>query len=921
MSGGIAETLKKMQQFVVNIAHIERLWLFLAMLGEPVSADSDDNSDTPWYYSRLEEWSDSGLIVDGLEDFLSSDSATASDRLQKAEYLVNLSVNLRHRLTSVIENWYDDDVTIAEGWQNELKDPMTADDVLVEYQNWAKDNRPWELELEAGALQWATVGDGEIRKELLKRFDSLDQSNTPATMVMIPYLSDPANLETIEVGLSEIEQIEEKQNELITNSMKQMLDSGYDVGYISELNLKEALDEIDKWYLLHDGHEQLRLLIIREIAPFDESLAEHHEARRVVLIKEGLSADVQGLHQQIIAISDNLHQRQQLLNDQLNNWRDIGIILPSDEAATAEELLEWEANLPEINNVVNTHLNALQSWKDIVSRWPERKDEGAALAGKIEFTQDFIDIVESLQLDWRQIELDGLELVAKYEDSGLVMDAWRQRIVDEPRNSLQLLKSEQSKLDARLKLIDDLNSLDCSFDGTEEVEKRVSILREIDADSELLNNMEEFIDKQARRGARHLRMLERDWLDLLSRGKGDESVSTSSLNIRAFEELVATTRRFGKSATTSPTAGDVIAGETMKRLAAKTDQELAELEYRGWNVTQLRIEITVDLVGTARKVSNMRTKIHQHPSLRRRLKTLPWKNDVALALETELELRKPDAIESLHDRIPQFLRHLAARPVEDADFTFTSWSPSPIRQTLVPMVNKEGREVLLPRDGLQDAHEAMLEAMEMEEEIPLQQEVAIPVKKEEIIVEPQTKKVTPAKEKPNAPVEGETENALAALSLFLYSIGLQEDAEIVEREGMESLNSVRRNIASHVGIEPRDIRVDRALRLAIRLMPRQERGDNARAELLSKLSKAITEMEKWSRLRLEARHSGASGNFLEDASALGIALQRIPGPGITPALVADELELPHPTELQDLQTGVNHVVNSILLPPVGGVRI
>ena len=921
---GIAVRWKKMQQFVVYIAHIERLWLFLPRLGEPVSVDSEDSSDIPWYHSRLEEWSDSGLIIDGLEDYLSSDSATASDRLQRAEYLVNLSVNLRHRLTSVIENWQDDDVVLAVGWQNELKDPMTADEVLVEYQNWAKDNRPWELELEAGALQWATDGVGEIRKELLKRFDSLDQSTISATLVIVPYLSDPENFEIIEVGLSEIEQNEEKQNELITDSMKQMLDVGYDVGYISELNLKEALDEIDKWYLLHDEHEQLRLLIIKEIAPFDDSLAEHHDSRRMVLIKEGLSADVQDLHQQIVAIADNLHQRQQLLNDQLNNWRDIGIILPSDEAATAEELLEWEANLPEINNVVNTHLNALQSWKEIISRWPERKEEGEALAGRIEFTQDFIDIVESLQQDWKQIELDGLELVAKYEDAGLAMDAWRLRVVEEPRNSLQLLKSELPTFDARLKLIDNLYRLDCSFDGSAEVEKRVSILREIDADDEVLVNMEEFIDKQARRGARHLRMLEQDWMDLLSQGKADEDVATSSLNIRAFEELVATTRRFGKSATTTPSAGDVIAGETMKRLTAKTDQELAELEYRGWNVTQLRIEITVDLVATARKVSNMRTKIDQHPSLRRRLKSLPWKNDVALALETELELRKPDSIESLHDRIPQFLRHLAARPVEDPDFSFTSWSPSPIRQTLVPMVGKDGKEVLLPRDGLQDAHEAILEAMEIEnseEDVPLQQEVVEPVKDEEIKVEPEIKVATPVKEKPIVPSGGETERALAALSSFLNNLGLQEDAAIVESDGMDSLDSVRRNLASHVGIEPRDIRVDRALRLAIRLLPRQEDGDNARAELLSKLSNAIAEMEKWSRLRLEARHSGASGNFLADASALGIALKRIPGPGITPALVADELELPHPTELRELQNGVNHVVNSILLPPVGGVRI
>ncbi|MDC0341125.1 hypothetical protein OAM96_04110 [Candidatus Poseidoniaceae archaeon] len=893
-----------------------------------MSTDSDDDSDIPWYYSRLEEWGESGLIIDALEDFLSTDSATSSERLQRAEYLVDLSVNLRHRLTSIIDNWDDEDVTLALGWQDDLKNPMAADRILIEYQNWAKENRPWELELEAGALQWATNGLGDIRKELLERFDSLDSSNRPATIVIVPYLANPDNYDLIKMELGEIEQIEEKQNQLITDSMKHMLEVGYDVVYISELNLKDALDEIDKWYLLHDEHEQLRLLIIREIAPFDNSLADHHEARRIVLIEEGLSADIQNLSDQIIAIADNLHQRQQLLNDQLKNWRNIGIILPSEEDATAEELLEWEANLPEINSMINIHLNAMQSWQDIVSRWPERKHEGEALAGKIEHTQDFIDIVESLQHDWRQIELDGLELVAKYEDMGLVMDDWQRRVVDKPRESLQLLKAEIPKLDIRLQLIDNLNSLDSSYDGSAEVEKRISILREIDADAELLTNMELFIDKQARRGARHLRMLERDWLDLLGQGKADENISTSTLNIRAFEELIASTRRFGKSASASPTAGDIIAGETMKRLATKTDQELAELEYRGWNVTHLRLEVNINLVAAARKISNMRTQIHQHPSLCRRLKALPWQNDVALALDTELELRKPDNIENLHNSIPQFLRHLASRPIEDSDFTFTSWSPSPIRQTLVPMVSKDGKEVLLPRDGLQDVHEAILEAMEEEtiaKQEVVEEKVVVPVVKEKIVEKTVSEEIIKVESRsnkiPNAANAQQVDNALVALSTLLTNLGLKEDAELVQKEGAESLNSIRRNLASHVGIEPRDMRVDRILRLAIRLIPRHEKGDDARAELLTQLSSAVTEMSKWSRLRLEARHSGASGNFLDDAITLGIALERIPGPGISLPLMADQLELPHPTELVELEEGVNHVVNSIRLPPVGGVRI
>ena len=38
-----------MQQSVIYIAHIERLWLFLAVLGEPLSSDSDDDSDDDYF--------------------------------------------------------------------------------------------------------------------------------------------------------------------------------------------------------------------------------------------------------------------------------------------------------------------------------------------------------------------------------------------------------------------------------------------------------------------------------------------------------------------------------------------------------------------------------------------------------------------------------------------------------------------------------------------------------------------------------------------------------------------------------------------------------------------------------------------------------------------------------------------------------
>ena len=134
------------------------------------------------------------------------------------------------------------------------------------------------------------------------------------------------------------------------------------------------------------------------------------------------------------------------------------------------------------------------------------------------------------------------------------------------------------------------------------------------------------------------------------------------------------------------------------------------------------------------------------------------------------------------------------------------------------------------------------------------------------------------------------------------------------------VNSVRRSLASYVGLEPRDTRLDRLLRLSLRLMPKGDEEDEQRYVLLSTLSQYATELSKWTRVRLEARHSGAVGNLLEDSLTLGEALIRIPGPGVALPLDADDYDLPAPDDLDSLSNEVNVLGRRIMLASSGGVR-
>ncbi len=136
---------------------------------------------------------------------------------------------------------------------------------------------------------------------------------------------------------------------------------------------------------------------------------------------------------------------------------------------------------------------------------------------------------------------------------------------------------------------------------------------------------------------------------------------------------------------------------------------------------------------------------------------------------------------------------------------------------------------------------------------------------------------------------------------FLRAIDVEELAQEVEMSGVAALPNIRRGLAKHVGQEPRDTRIDRLLRLSLRLMPQGDDDDPQRIALLIQLAKNTKKIKRWMRVRLEHRHSGSSKNFLADASELGEALRRIPGPGHPLPLLIDQKELPDAANLPMLR--------------------
>ena len=129
-------------------------------------------------------------------------------------------------------------------------------------------------------------------------------------------------------------------------------------------------------------------------------------------------------------------------------------------------------------------------------------------------------------------------------------------------------------------------SLDASINGEDEIVRRVAILREFDLESDLLEEMDSYVNTRARRGARHRSMLEREWMELVRKGLVNDQ-PTASLSLAEFETLVADSRLNRRNS-----------GIPIERLESRMRDEIDEWYDYGFTVDSLEdllIENPVDL--------------------------------------------------------------------------------------------------------------------------------------------------------------------------------------------------------------------------------------------------------------------------------------------------------------------------------------
>ncbi|MDP6870452.1 MAG: hypothetical protein QGI21_06755 [Candidatus Poseidoniaceae archaeon] len=838
-------------------------------------------SEELWWETRLEAWSREGFNVDSFRSKLLGEPALASELLIQFENIVIRNRNLRRRvIDSSISN------SRKGKWLERLDQLGDSDALLDEWERDAARERPWEPFAHRAMPAWRERSRGRDLEKLVKRLEALDRSSIPATQPLLVLFDDVDAEQSISELIADIELDEARRTKIIGEMIELLSSEGIDGSRALKMDISTALDYLTELQTKSDLQRSNRLRIDQDIRPYDSELADRLLGKRELVPDE------------ISAIISNLDERLKLINNNIQEWRGMGIIFPHDDRIRRTELLDWEASLPDVEKAIEIHLRAKERWDDFKMLWPD-KTPNNSLVGHLDHTEEFVDLVDALDQEWREFELEGMSLVETWEDRGFAMDVWRLRVSEEPRGAIKWLKLEQKRYSLASDLIDLILSMDTSLGGEDEAMRRIAILREFELDDGILEEMSDYVEVCGRRAARHRSMLESEWMEILGKSSV-EDVNTANLSLADFEELIAASRLKRKKS-----------GVPINRLIGKMREEIDSWHRQGFAIDVVSKMLDEAPMSLALRIANIREAISNHSRLRKRLSALEWKRDPELSVVINLDLARPDRLEGLNSSIPQLAEDLSTKDVIDEHFNFIPWQPKSVN-----------RPILMPasQTNVDDTMEAILEEMESVSPIIVEASKEIAINEDEDIEEALIggeDEVIPTPEPVTIPEKIIIENN-EAICLLLRSIGLSSEADMFEEDG--DISKVRRVIAPHVGIQPRDLRVDRLLRLSLRLLPNGDDDDVHRLALLSILAEHASAISGWTRKRLDARHKSATGSLLDDAVVLGEALDRIPGPGTTMPLDADDLQLPSPSDLDGLKSSVEVLGRRVLLPTSGGVR-
>ena len=764
----------------------------------------------------------------------------------------------------------------------QLANPMEAATVEIELSGLLRRHRPWVIIAERSRVKWSDEGRSVELSHILERLDAIDDAIVLGSPRILSMIEDVSPSRDIEEVISDIENRQERRFGALQGMIDMLSERGWDVSGIQTGPMHEQFTEAERLHALDSEFTRCKNRIENEIRPFGHNIAERLWGAATMAQREATADAMALVSSEIDGVANDLARRHAHVEARISAWQSEGFDVPTKLPLLASEMIKWEGKLPRISEQIEATHSIWSQMETHLAQWPEYRRLAERTRGHLNAIQALDVLLQGLTAKTEGAHSACRSRLEAWSTHGIDISTWSPLIDSEPRAILEELDAHQPFIDVIIPLIEGLQSLDTSINGSREVADWLHQLRGAGAGMDIVETAQDWFELASNRRVRHRNFLDAARIELAT--LWPENLEADSLDLAHYEAIV-TGLESGEDLSDSLNipAVSVEVDERLSHVIQGLELELDDWRHLGWSVEGLHELLAQDPVALGLDLPDIRLAMDAHDARLSRLEPLPWALDVELAERVLSDLMRPEKLAALDDEYQDLMLTLAnAEGTGDPEFEFKPFRPQ------MPMARIEARRSIL------------VPVPEVEEELAENLVEDIEIVVDEIVEEEE--------------ISNEDEESMGDSNFIEEdSIETVEPMVGVNHQGVRDLFGLADDES---GLEellrpPLDVRVQRLARLAILL---EDGNSGPHRALQGRLPQIAKKLETWTAERLSRRHATSGNGLLNDARALGERLADIPGPGAAIPLEKDSFLLPDSGDLEGLTQAIKRLEKSVMLP-------
>ena len=432
--------------------------------------------------------------------------------------------------------------------------------------------------------KWSEEGRTVELSRILERLDAVDDAIVMGSPRILSMIEDVSPMRNIEPILVEIERRNLDRLQALQGMMEMLSERGWDISSLHRGTIYERFEEAERIHSMDDVLSRCQRKIENGIRPFGHNIAERMWGAISSAQKAGSVQELNEIESEIDAVYSDLNRRFEAVESRIASWQSEGFQVDVRLPLLASEMIHWEQKIPTIAENIESAMQFGHGWKFTWCNGLNFEGWRRELVGTLMPLESLDVLLQGLVAKTEAVRDASKNRLELWSRHGIDTSTWSSLIESEPRGVLEELDTHQPFIDLVIPLIDQLQSLDTSIDGSSRVAELLVDLRSAGAGLNEVELARDWLQLAQNRRIRHREYLDRARIELATLWPAN--LDPNSLNLSEYEQTITDLESHGTILSES-SPKPIQRDPRLSHLIEGLKGEIDDWRFLGWSVDGL----------------------------------------------------------------------------------------------------------------------------------------------------------------------------------------------------------------------------------------------------------------------------------------------------------------------------------------------